>query len=67
MTKDDPRRLLKPDLYDDAPWTDRDIEDLNTEIRRGRSVDEIAQFLCRSGSTGAVRRKAAELGLIAPE
>jgi hypothetical protein len=67
MTNEKLRRLLKTDLYDGAPWTDGDIDDLKMAIERGRSIDEIAEFLCRSGSAGEVRRKAAELGLNAVE
>ena len=63
MKNEDLRRLLKTDLYDGAPWTDGDIKDLRLEIEHGRSLDNVAQFLCRSGSTTEVRRKAAELGL----
>jgi len=63
MTNDKLRRLLKIDLYDGAPWTNGDINDLKAAIEHGRSIDEIAEFLCRSGTAGEVRRKAAELGL----
>jgi hypothetical protein len=63
MTNHDLRRLLKTDLYDGAPWTEADIRDLMAAFKRGRSVDEIAGLLCRSGSTNEVRSKAAELGL----
>jgi hypothetical protein len=67
MTSQELRRLLKTDLYDDAPWTDGDLRDLKTGLERGRSVEDIAGFLCRSGSTTEVRRKATELGLSVPE
>lgn len=63
MTKEELRSLLKTDLYDGAPWTEGDLNDLKAGIARGRSVEEMAGLLCRSGSTGEVRRKAAELGL----
>ena len=57
------RRLLQTDLYDGAPWTDIDVDDLRAEVGRGRSLEEVAVFLCRSGSARDVRHKAAELGL----
>jgi hypothetical protein len=63
MTDQELRRLLKTDLYDGAPWSDGDIEDLKAGIERGRSVEDIASLLCRSGSADEIRRKAAELGL----
>ena len=63
MTKEELRSLLKTDLYDGAPWTEGDIKDLRAGIARGRSVEDVAGLLCRSGSTSEVRRKAAELGL----
>jgi len=63
MTKEELRSLLKIDLYDGAPWTEGDLNDLKAGIARGRSVEEMAALLCRSGSAGEVRRKAAELGL----
>jgi hypothetical protein len=40
-----------------------DIEDLKAAIERSRSIEEIAEFLCRSESIDDVRRKCAELGL----
>jgi hypothetical protein len=67
MTNLELRRLLKTDLYDGAPWTDGDIRDLKAGLERGRSVEDMAGFLCRSGSAGEVRRKAAELGLSVAE
>lgn len=52
------------DLYDHAPWTPMDIEDLKLSIEHGRSIEEAAEFLCRSGSIEDVRRKAEELRLV---
>jgi hypothetical protein len=34
-------------IYDGAAWTDMDVEDLETELECGRSIEEAAQFLCR--------------------
>ena len=41
-----------------------DIEDLKLSIEHGRSIEEAAEFLCRSGSIEDVRRKAEELRLV---
>ena len=57
------KRFLRTDLYDGAPWSDIDVNDLRAELERGRSIETVAEFLCRSGSAREVRRKAAELGL----
>ena len=53
----------KIDIYDGEPWTDMDIDDLIAAIRHGDTIEETAQFLCRSGTLKDVRRKAEELGL----
>jgi hypothetical protein len=50
------------DTYDGAEWTEMDIEDLKAAMEAGHSVDEAAQFLCRSGSVEDVRQKCRELG-----
>jgi hypothetical protein len=49
------------DIYEGAPWTEMDIEDLKAEIESGRTIGEAAQFLCRSRDE--VVLKCAELGL----
>ena len=49
------------DIYDGAEWTEMDIEDLKSAVAYSRSLEEIAEFLCRS--TDEVARKCAELGL----
>jgi hypothetical protein len=51
------------DIYDGADWTEMDIEDLKASIEGGASIEEAAEFLCRSGSIDDVARKARELGL----
>jgi hypothetical protein len=51
------------DIYDGAEWTEMEIEDLKAAIEHSRSIEEIAEFLCRSESIDDVRRKCAELGL----
>jgi hypothetical protein len=51
------------DIYDGADWTDMDIEDLKAAIEGGASIEDAAEFLCRSDSVDDVARKCAELGL----
>jgi hypothetical protein len=34
------------DIYDGAPWTEMDIEDLKSAIEHGSSIKGAAQFLC---------------------
>jgi hypothetical protein len=53
------------DIYDGADWTEGDIEDLKAALEHGRSVEEAAEFLCRSGNVDDVANKARELGLVA--
>jgi hypothetical protein len=50
--------------YDGAEWTEVDIDDLKAAMEAGHSVEEAAQFLCRSGSVEDVRQKCRELGLV---
>ena len=50
------------DIYDGAPWTEMDIEDLKGEIQHGRSIEDAAEFLCRADSIDDVARKAKGLG-----
>ena len=52
-----------PDIYDGAPWTEMHIADLKALIEDGSSIEEAAQFLCRSGSVEEIKRKCEELGL----
>jgi hypothetical protein len=51
------------DIYDGAPWTEMDIDDLKGAIEAGRLIEEAAEFLCRADSVDDVARKCAELGL----
>ena len=39
-----------------------DLFDLRTSLAYGRSIEEVADFLCRSDTVEEVRRKAEELG-----
>jgi hypothetical protein len=51
------------DIYDHTDWTDMDIEDLKSDVEYGSTIEQIAEFLCRSGSVEDVASKAEELGL----
>ena len=48
--KKDPQRDTVTDIYDAAEWTEMDLEDLKAAIEHSRSIEEIAEFLCRSES-----------------
>ena len=52
------------DVNDGEPWSEEDIRDLENHVRHGASLEETAEFLCRSGTVEAVAEKAKELGLI---
>ncbi len=51
------------DVNDGEPWSEEDIRDLENHVRHGASLEETAEFLCRSGTVEAVAEKAKELGL----
>jgi hypothetical protein len=51
------------DINDGKPWSEMDVFDLRNSLAYGRSIEEVAGFLCRSGTVEEVRRKAEELGL----
>jgi hypothetical protein len=40
--------------------------DQRNSLAYGRSIEEVADFLCRSGTVEEVKRKAKELGLLRP-
>jgi hypothetical protein len=50
------------DIYDGEPWSEMDIEDLKGAVAYGSSLQEVAEFLCRSGTPLDVAAK--ELGLM---
>jgi hypothetical protein len=52
-----------PDINDDKEWSEMDIADLRNHIAHGCSLQETAQFLCRSGTELDVAAKAKALGL----
>jgi hypothetical protein len=52
------------DLNDGKPWSEMDLFDLRNSLAYGRSIEEVAGFLCRAGTVAEVKRKAEELGLL---
>jgi hypothetical protein len=52
------------DLNDGKPWSEMDLFDLRNSLAYGDSIEEVAGFLCRSGTVEEVKRKAEELGLM---
>jgi len=52
------------DINDGKPWSEMDLFDLRNSLAYGRSIEEVAGFLCRSDTVEEVRRKAEELGLL---
>jgi hypothetical protein len=55
---------LTVDINDGKDWSAMDLDDLKAVIEDGGTVEEAAEFLCRSGTVEEVRRKARELGLV---
>jgi hypothetical protein len=51
------------DINDGKRWSKMDLFDLRNSLAYGRSIEEVAGFLCRSGTVEEVKRKAEELGL----
>jgi hypothetical protein len=49
----------KPNLNEGKPWSEMDLVDVRNGLTHGRSVGEIAEFLCRSERE--VHEKVAEL------
>jgi hypothetical protein len=45
------------DIYDGEPWSEMDIEDLKGAVAYGSSLQETAEFLCRSGAPPDVAAK----------
>ena len=45
------------DIYDEADWTEMDIEDLKAAIESGASIQEAADLLCRADGVEEVARK----------
>jgi hypothetical protein len=49
----------EPNLNEGKPWSEMDLVDLRNALKHGRSVEDIADFLCRSEAE--VREKIAEV------
>jgi hypothetical protein len=52
------------DLNDGKLWSEMDLFDLRKSLVYGTSIEEVAGFLCRSGTVEEVKRKAEELALL---
>ena len=52
------------DINDGKSWSEMDLFDLRNSLACGRPIEEVAGFLCRSGTVEEVKRKAEELGLL---
>jgi hypothetical protein len=57
-------RVKLVDAADGQEWSDGDLWDLRNSLEYGRSIEDVASLLCRSGTVDDVRRKAEELGLL---
>jgi hypothetical protein len=55
--------MEKIDANDGQVWSEMDVRDLTASVLCGDTIEEAAEFLCRSGTIDEVRRKAEELGL----
>jgi hypothetical protein len=51
------------DICDGVPWTEMDVDDLKAAIDHGCSVEDVAEFLYRSGTVDEVELKRKEFGL----
>jgi hypothetical protein len=64
MSEELPRfRYGLPDISDNQPWSETDVEDLKNHIAHGATLEETGAFLCRAGTLLEVAAKAKELGL----
>ena len=54
------------DLNDGKPWSEMDLFDLRNSSAYGNSIEEVAGFLCRSGTVEEVRRKPKNWGCCGP-
>jgi hypothetical protein len=55
------------DRNDGKPWSEKDEADLIACLKDGESIQQAAEFLCRSGTVLEVARKAQELLVIETE
>lgn len=51
------------DLNDGKLWSDMDVNDLRSAATYGRTLEETAEFLCRSSSLDDVAAKAKDIGV----
>jgi hypothetical protein len=54
------------DINDGKRWSEMDVEDLKAFIEEGATIEEAAEFLCRSGTVAEVRGKGKEQRLDGP-
>jgi hypothetical protein len=52
------------DVNDGKPWSEMDLFDLRNSLAHGRPIEEVAGFLCRSGTVEEVKRKPKNWGLL---
>ena len=43
------------DINDGKPWSEMDLFDLRNSLAHGESIEEVAGFLCRSGTVEEVK------------
>jgi hypothetical protein len=48
---------LIQDINDGKSWSEMDLFDLRNSLAYGRSTEEVAGFLCRSGTVEEVKRR----------
>jgi hypothetical protein len=51
------RSAVSSDIYDGAPWTEEDIEEIKNAIAHGSTIEDIAELICRSGGTRATSHR----------
>jgi hypothetical protein len=51
------RSAVSSDVYDGAPWTEEDIEEIKNAIAHGSTIEDIAELICRSGGTRATSHR----------
>jgi hypothetical protein len=54
------------DANDGEPWSEMDLWDLKDSLARGLSIEEVAAFLCCSGTVDEVRRRRVGPGMPQP-
>jgi hypothetical protein len=54
------------DVNDGKPWSETDLFDLRNSLAYGRSIEEVASFLCRSGTVEEVKVRPKNWGCCGP-